>query len=188
MQREKSFEYDISTFIKMLETRKNRFLSKKIQNNTTYYLKDILKETIKTSMPKCNAEMVMDIFRKIVNQGGYSKNNSSVGKGEIALAMFFGDCSLPKTKGDIEMTSFDGESSKKVEVKGADAGITDRGELQYDVKGMTYKLAKSLVKNHENDIKILLNDLKTKGSDAWEKIDANTAAKSIVNGVYSKFK
>ena len=187
MQREKSFEYDISTFIKMLETRKNRFLSEKIQKNTTYDLKDILKKAIETSMPKCNAEMVLDIFRKIVNQGGYSKNNSSVGKGEIALAMFFGDCSLPKTKGDIEMTSY-GKPNNKIEVKGADAGITDRGELQYDVRGMTYEKAKSLVKNHENDIKILLNDLKTKGSDAWEKIDANTAAKSIVNGVYSKFK
>ena len=145
---DKNFEYDIATFIKMLETRKDRTLADRMTTGTIQDLKNILKGAIKDSIPECDEKMtnmVLEIFRKIVNQGGYTKNNSSVGKGEIALAMFFRDCRLPKTKGDIEMTSFDGEPSKKVEVKGADAGITDRTVLKARIKNMSYATANELI-------------------------------------------
>jgi len=141
-------EYDVKTFIQMLETRKGRKLAPKLRTGITYDLGKILSDSIKATNKNggdLDINQTIEIFRKIVNQGGYSKNNAQVGKGEIALAMFFGDCSLPNKKGDISM------NGKNVEVKGNSAGITERTTIQGEILNMQYSEALNLIKSAPKD-------------------------------------
>lgn len=70
---------------------------------------------------------LIEIFRKIVTQDKYTKNNAAVGKVEIALAMFFKNCRLADDKGDILLNGV------PVEIKGSQGIITERVERKnYD--------------------------------------------------------
>lgn len=165
----KNFEYDIASFIKMLETRslegksgkKARALSSYLSKDGPYNLGSILETAIRSTQRNSDAtdginmKKIIEVFRKVVNQGGYSKNNAQVGKGEIALAMFFGDCRLPSGKGDIEIQTEEGW--KKVEVKGNDAGITERTTIIDMLLGTTWQEAQNLMKGHDAEIKNILN-------------------------------
>ena len=66
---------------------------------------------------------VADILLKVMKANWYEKNGGKIGKGEIALAMFFGDCHLADQEGDLEIGT---TGSNKVEVKGNEAVITQR--------------------------------------------------------------
>lgn len=145
-------EYDISSFMKMLETRKTRNISNYLKDDGPYNLKNILTNAIRSTNRNQDSDdiapaMTMEIFRKIVNQGGYSKNNAQVGKGEIALAMFFNDCSLPEKKGDIVINK-----QTKVEIKGNDSGITERTTITDKLLNMTYEDALALMRGHQSEI------------------------------------
>ena len=62
-----------------------------------------------------------EIFMKIFGMSNFNKNNTAMGQGELALALFFADCVLPDGQGDIELTNKD-----KIEVKTNNAVISDR--------------------------------------------------------------
>lgn len=67
----------------------------------------------------------LDIFERVVNQPGYKKaGGGDVGKAEIALAMFFGDCCLPSDKGDIRL------GKENIEVKGQGGTIGLRSGMK----------------------------------------------------------
>ena len=153
-------EYDISSFMKMLETRKTRNISNYLKDDGTYNLKNILTNAIRSTNRNQDSDdiapaMTMEIFRKIVNQGGYSKNNAQVGKGEIALAMFFNDCSLPDKKGDIVINK-----QKNVEIKGNDSGITERTTITDKLLNMTYEDAVALMRGHQSEIQEVMKKCK----------------------------
>ena len=93
---------------------------------------DILKDAFAKELGDKNVESAFNIFRKVVALGNYKKNGTSVGKAEIALAMFFGDCRLSDTHGDILL------DDAAVEVKGSGASFTNRTTLYKDIKDMWY--------------------------------------------------
>ena len=99
-----NYEYNVSKFIDILLTRDNRKLGpsiEKIRTNgpSTVKFIDIFKsEDVNMADPDC-----LEIFRKIATADKYTKNNSNVGKGEIALSMFFGDCRMADDHGDVEL-------------------------------------------------------------------------------------
>lgn len=68
-------------------------------------------------------EKISDIFLKIIgSMNGYKKNGGTIGKGEIALALFFKDCQLARNKGDLEIIG----SDTNIEIKGEGGAITQR--------------------------------------------------------------
>ena len=110
-------EYDIKTFIDMILSRKDR-------NFSDYIGKNMKLGTIIDRVFHDFGDGAREVFRKIVSAGNYQKNGSAVGKAELALAMFFSDCKLPRKKGDIQIEA--GGKGKFIEVKGASAVITSR--------------------------------------------------------------
>jgi hypothetical protein len=121
----------------MILGRKNRNFCKLFlgdDNNKTP--REILDRVFKREF-RGRLDEAYSIFRKIVRAGNYKKNNAEVGKSEIALALFFGDCSLPPKKGDICL-SVRGEDTA-VEMKGANAVITNRTILYSELKGKSYE-------------------------------------------------
>jgi hypothetical protein len=89
-------KYDVGLFIKMILSRGSRKLSSLLKKDITFG--DILNHT----MSKLgNKDDVGAMLRKIIRVDNYKKNNTNVGKAEIALALLFDDCSLPSTHGDI---------------------------------------------------------------------------------------
>ena len=57
------------------------------------------------------------------NMTNFKKNKADIGKGEVALVMFFGDCRFPEGNGDVEVT---GDSNIKIELKVNNGVISDR--------------------------------------------------------------
>ena len=118
---EQPYEYSVTKFINRVlnpikglpEAMNGAFNGK---NNPK--LIDILKKTNGKSL----GDDELEIFRKIVKQDKFTKNNAAVGKVEIALAMFFSGCRLADSKGDIEL------NGTPVEIKGSQAIITERVE------------------------------------------------------------
>lgn len=126
--------YDTRLFIDMVLERNARHFAKIIDNpNTT--IKSALDDTFRKKFGE-RTEEAWRLFRKIVRAGNYKKNGAEVGKSEIALALFFGDCQLPRKKGDILLTV--NNVGKAIEMKGTNAVITNRTILYKDLKGMSY--------------------------------------------------
>lgn len=129
-----NFSKKVNSFLDMIKGRDRRKFYGIIENNfngaainkTKYSIKQFITGTIK---PKnVDADDIIEIFQKILTTSAYKKSNiQSIGDGEIALAMFFGDCSLPEGNGDITITSNGGKES--IEVKGLGGDITKRTEL-----------------------------------------------------------
>lgn len=132
--------YDVSTLIEILLTRQKRrissFLAKcETGEDAEQIIKGQLLETIKKAVGTKEGQIqsggnkqdkvkaVADILLKVMKANWYEKNGGKIGKGEIALAMFFGDCHLADQEGDLEIGT---SGSNKVEVKGNEAVITQR--------------------------------------------------------------
>lgn len=150
---------DTNLFMDMILTRKNRnFASLITKKNVTLgeaitlAFKDVSKDD------PSRVEKVLQIFEEIVKRDSYTKGigQTNVGKAEIALAMFFGDCKLPE-HGDIQM------GNKLIEVKGAGGTITprmgQRSWLAYGTdKSASWKKYSDRVKN-KNEVNSLLTQV-----------------------------
>ena len=165
MDGDSEYVYNVTAFIDMLFSRGKRSLqdylgdigSKKgltlrqlIDSAFTQFVED------QGETPKYTMDDIMEIFRKLVTANNYSKNNKAVGKAEIALTMFFGDCNLPTDKGDILIGQNKNSKGVKVEVKGNNGIITERVQLINNFK---------ILKNH------VWNGLEASGPKAQELLN-----------------
>ena len=125
---------DSSLFMDMILTRKKRSFAGLIGNKELPTLGDAIQFAFRSvSKNKGKMEKVIEIFKEIVRKDSYTKGKggTNVGKAEIALAMFFGDCKLPD-HGDIQM------GEKLIEVKGAGGTVAPRiGQKDWLVSGPT---------------------------------------------------
>ena len=109
-----------SKFIDMIVGRSTRKIAPLLRKKGAEELSfgEFLKPIFKT-------QEELDIFERVVNQPGYKKaGGGDVGKAEIALAMFFGDCRLPSDKGDIRL------GRENIEVKGQGGTIGLRSGMK----------------------------------------------------------
>lgn len=119
------YEYDINLFIDMIFDARGKKSKRNLgdyvfNSKRAYTVGEILNGMFKGE----RKDEMIEIFRKLVPANNYLKNGAGVGKTEIAFAMFFGDCSLPKGNGDIAL-KLKSETSN-VEMKGTSAVITNR--------------------------------------------------------------
>lgn len=71
-------------------------------------------------LKKPTAEAIIRCFDAITGMSNFKKNGTDIGKGEVAVALFFKDCKLASDEGDIDM------SGEKYEIKGDSGSITAR--------------------------------------------------------------
>jgi hypothetical protein len=104
--------YSIQTLVEILLTRENRrvadFLSKcEDGKQAAKTIEESLLGVIKNAVGKAKNKIHSDkdevakVLWKIMKANWYEKNGGKIGKGEIALAMFFGDCHLADEEGDL---------------------------------------------------------------------------------------
>ena len=66
------------------------------------------------SKKKIDINSLLRAFSNITQLDNFSKNGTRVGKGEVAIALFFGDAFLPSDEGDIELSSLGGKYELKI--------------------------------------------------------------------------
>lgn len=95
---------DISTFMDMILTRNSRKFATIIQEmkRDDATLGDAIHTAFSQTHFKDKEDQVMNIFREVVSRDNYKKNSTAMGKAEIAMALFFGDCTIPDDHGDIQ--------------------------------------------------------------------------------------
>ena len=159
------YTYNVTAFIDMIFSRKQRSLQDYLGNiggKKGITLRQLIDGAFaqfvedQGETPRYTMDDIMEIFRKLVTANNYSKNNKAVGKAEIALTMFFGDCNLPTDKGDILIGQNKNSKGVKVEVKGNTGIITERVQLINNFR---------ILKNH------VWNGLEASGPKAQELLN-----------------
>lgn len=135
--------HDVGTFIKMITGRNNHNLSKLIYSSKdNVSIGDIIQNKFKATFGK-DVQKAYDIFNKVIKVDNYSKNGTNIGKAELALALFFGDCALPESQGDIVLT-IGKHVGAAIEVKGTDAVFTNRTVLFKDINRLSWSDIKDI--------------------------------------------
>ena len=170
------FRQQIMKFFDFVLTRNSRKLAPLLAKNGTFL--GCLKSQLKGDK---DAESIFTYFRKVVGMNNYKKHGGEVGKAEIALALFFGDCRLPDDNGDVVMEMKNGE--RKIEVKGSKAAITERTFLYRDLLNLKWKsLSKQVSQNRTTWHGLFpgLNSIEKMSDLSVEKLDE--LVKKILSG------
>lgn len=118
----KNMASSVKILADIITTRKKRKFMEFIGNIDTIGIKSISDiQNIVAKQVRATPEEISMAFNALVNIGKFEKSSAPVGKGEIALAMMFGDCVLADDSGDVKAGS-----KYPIEVKSSQGVISSR--------------------------------------------------------------